>query len=307
MKVAVIGTGAVGGYFGARLAEAGHQVTFLARGQHLDTMLKSGLRVISPKGDVHLQDVDATDQIAKIPTVDLMLLGVKAWQVEDILPGLKSSLTDSTLVLPLQNGVEAPALISAILGKQYALAGLCRIIAERTSPGVITHHSFEPTISLGELDGVVSERVDKLKRIFEEAGIKAETPDDLQLALWKKFLFITAVSGLGGITRATIGEFRSNTITRAMLEELLKEIVAVGRAHSVAFEQDAVDKMLAFIDTLDEAATASMQRDIMEGRPSELEAQTGAVVRLAEVKGVEVPQNRFIYNVLQLMEEKARG
>jgi len=307
MKVAVIGTGAVGGYFGGRLADVGHQVTFLARGEHLNAMRQNGLRIFSPKGDLHLKNVDATDNPAEIPRIDLMLLGVKAWQVEELLPELKHALQDSSVVLPLQNGVEAPALISKVLGKKYALAGLCRIIAERSSPGVITHHSFEPTITFGELSGGVSDRIARLRTLFEDAGIKAETPDDLQLALWKKFLFITAVSGLGAITRATIGEFRSNDMTRSMLKQLLDEIVSVGKAHDVAFADNASEKMLTFIDTLDFAATASMQRDIMEGRPSELEAQTGAVLRLAEAKGIDVPQNRFIYSVLQLMEEKVRG
>ncbi len=306
MKIAVIGAGAVGGYFGGRLADAGHQVTFLARGEHLKAMLQNGLSIISPKGDLNLKNVAATDNPANIPQVDLILIGVKAWQVEELLPLLKHSLHNSTAVIPLQNGVEAPVFISTILGKKHALAGLCRIIAERSSPGVITHHSFEPTITLGELSGGISDRATELKTLFEKAGIKSETPEDLQLALWKKFLFISAVSGLGAITRATIGEFRSNTITRNMFKHLLDEIVSVGKAHDVAFADNDADRMLSFIDTLDTSATASMQRDMMEGKPSELEAQTGAVVRLAAAKGVEVPHNRFIYNVLQLMEEKAR-
>ena len=308
MRIAIFGTGGVGGYFGGRLAQAGEDVVFIARGEHLQALRTHGLRVDSIKGDFVLQPVHATDDLAQAGVVDVILVGVKAWQVPEAAQAMRPMVGSDTFVVPLQNGVEAPIQLSAVLGREHVLGGLCGLITYIVGPGHIRHAGADPFIRFGELDNRPSERVEKLCQIFDRAvGLTAQIPPDIQVAMWQKFLFVTAWSGMGAVTRAPMGVFLSQPGTRKMLEEIMCEIYNVAQARSIALPKDIVSKMMEFLDSLPPDGTASMQRDIMNGQPSELEVQNGAVVRLGQETGVETPVNAFIYHSLLPLEMRARG
>jgi 2-dehydropantoate 2-reductase len=308
LTFAVFGTGAVGGYFGGRLAEAGHDVRFIARGRHLAAIREHGLRVSSVDGDFLIRPARVADDPAAIGQVDVVLVGVKAWQVPEAADSMGPLVGGSTFVVPLQNGVEAPDQLAAALGPERVLGGLCRVLAYLDGPGHIRHIGVTPYVAFGELDGSGSDRVEALRRAFEVArGITVEVPPDIRIAMWSKFLFIAALGGVGALTRSPIGLLRSDPKSRQLLRGALLEIHAVAGRRGIELPSDIVDRTLAFIDTLPTEGTASMQRDIMEGRPSELEAQVGAVVRLGDRLGVAVPVHRMIYESLLPLEREARA
>ena len=307
MRIAVIGAGAVGGYFGGRLAEAGHQVAFVARGATLRALTNDGLRIESPKGDLHLLPWKATDEPAEIGPVELVVLGVKAWQVPEMAPRLRPLVVGDTSVLPLQNGVEAAGQLAAVLGPEPVLGGVCKIISTQVAPGHIHHVGVEPGVDLGELGRPPTDRVRRVARVFEDAGVAVKTPDDIRVAIWEKFLFICSVSGVGALTGMTIGEFRADPEVRPILEAAMREIVAVAAGHRVELRSDIVERTLRFLDGMPPEGTASMQRDILEGRPSELESQNGAVVRLGRRAGVPTPVNLEIYERLLPLERLSRS
>ena len=307
MKIAVIGTGAVGGYFGGRLALSGQEVIFIARGDNLCALQTQGLKVDSLAGDFHLTAVQATDDPARVGMVDVVLVGVKAWQVPEAAMEMRPLFGEGTCALPLQNGIDAPAQLAAVLGKNAVLGGMCQIASQLVSPGYIRHTGIEPYIAFAELDNQPSERVLHLKAVFEQAGVKADIPADIQVAMWNKLIFICTIGGMGAVTGAPLGVWRSLPETRLMMKQLLQEIVAVGKRHKVHLDDDVADKILARIDGLPASTTPSMQRDIQEGRPSELGTQIGAVVRLALEAGVPAPVNNMIYSSLLPKELKTRG
>ncbi len=308
MRIAVIGAGAVGGYFGGRLAEAGEEVVFIARGGHLRALRDSGLRVDSIAGDFAVRPAQASDDPSKVGPVDAVLVGVKAWQVPEAAEVMRPLIGPKTLVVPLQNGVEASAQLAAVLGAEHVLGGLCRIISYIVTPGHIRHAGIDPYVAFGELNGQHSERATPLRDAFSRAkGVTAEIPADIRAAIWRKFLLIAPWGGLGAVTRAPIGVIRSRPETRHMLEQALQEIRAVAAAHQVLLPERAVADTLAFIDSLPTEGTASMQRDIIEGRPSELTSLNGAVARLAQESGVAVPLHSFIFHSLLPLELRARG
>ncbi len=307
MRIAVFGAGGVGGYFGGRLALSGNEVAFIARGSHLEAMRAGGLKVESIKGNFHVHPVEATDDPSEVGVVDAVIVAVKAWQVPEAALAMRPMVGASTVVLPLENGVEAPSQLAEVLGREHVLGGMCQIISFIAEPGLIRHTGVEPYIALGELDNRRSERVLRLHRTLVDAGISAEIPADITARMWEKFVFIASVSGMGAVTRATIGALREYPGTRKMLVRAIEEMVAVARALGVGLRDDIVERTMAFVDSLPYSSTASMQRNIMEGRPSELESQNGAVVRLGESVGVDTPLHSFIYNSLVLSEMKARG
>jgi 2-dehydropantoate 2-reductase len=308
VRIAVFGTGAVGGYFGARLAEAGAEVQFVARGQHLAAIRDHGLRVTSVEGDLLIRPAHVTDDPSSLGAVDVVLLGVKAWQVAEAAEAMRSLVGLQTFIVPLQNGIDAPDQLAQVLGGIHVVGGLCRVLAYLDGPGHIRHAGVPPYIAFGELDGSRSQRTETLLKAFSQTrGVTAEIPSDVRVAMWSKFLFIAAVSGVGALTRAPIGVIRSEPESRRLLRQALEEIYAVAVANRIGLPAETVEKTLALVDTLPADGTASMQRDIMQGRPSELEAQVGAVVRLGERLGVEVPLHRMIYAALLPLERKARG
>ena len=307
MRIAVFGAGGVGGYFGGRLAQAGEDVVFIARGDHLKAMLTHGLRVDSVKGDFVLKPVKATDDPAQAGIVDVILVGVKAWQVTNAAEAMRPMVGLETFVLPLQNGLEAPTQLAAVLGDQHVLGGLCGLSTFIVGPGHIRHAGAEPFVRFGELDNRPSDRVKLLQKVFKRAGVIAEIPQDIQVALWMKFLFITAWSGVGAVTRTPLGVWRSLPETRQMAESALQEIIIVAQARDIALPENAMPTTMNMYDSFPPDITSSMQRDIAEGRPSELDAQIGAVVRFGKEADVATPLHRLIYDSLLPMELRARG
>jgi 2-dehydropantoate 2-reductase len=307
VRIAVIGAGAVGGYFGGRLALSGNEVTFLVRGKTLQALRGAPLRVKSIKGNFEVR-VSATDDPAEIDAADVVLVGVKAWQLSEAAEAIGRMPDRSSIVVPLQNGMEAPADLTAVLGPGRVAGGLCRIVAEAIGPGEIDHYWAEPSIAFGELEPLQNrERLEELRDAFTSAGVRCDIPRDIAAAMWEKFLFITPWGSLGAVTRLTIGRLRSAPETRLRLLAALEEVSEIARAKGKAFRVGAVAKTLAVLDGLPAETTSSMQRDIMAGRPSELEAQTGAVVRFGQKTGVATPVHNAIYAELAPLECKARG
>jgi 2-dehydropantoate 2-reductase len=307
MRIAVFGSGSVGGYFGARLARAGLDVAFVARGEHMRAMRDHGLRIESPLGDFTVHPVLATDDPAQVGPVDAVLVGVKAWQVAEAAEAMRPLVGADTCVVPLQNGVEAPDQLAAVLGPGPVMGGLCRVMSMVVAPGHIRHAGWEPAVFFGEMDRRPSERAERLRRAFELAGLSAQIARDIRVAMWEKFMMLAPWSGVGAVTRAPIGVIRSLPQTRAMLEEAISEVAALAPGRGIALPQDAAGMAMRFLDAVPPEGTASMQRDIQAGRPSELEAQSGAVVRLGRETGVSTPVHEFIYNCLLPMEMRARG
>ncbi len=307
MRIAVFGTGAVGGYFGGRLAQSGEDVFFIARGEHLRALLMQGLQVDSIKGDFLVKPVHVTDDPAEAGKVDVVLVGVKAWQVPEAAQAMRPLVGPETFVVPMQNGVEAPSQLVAVLGAQHVLGGLAKIISFIVGPGHIRHTGAEPYVAFGELDNRPSERGERLRQAFVRAGVTVGIPPDIQAALWDKFLFVVSLGGVGAVTRAPIGVLRSVPETRRILEQAMYEIFSVARAREIALTEDVIDKTMAFVDNLPPGGTTSLQRDIMEGKPSELSEWNGAVVRLGQEVGVITPLHTFIYNSLLPLELRARG
>jgi 2-dehydropantoate 2-reductase len=308
MRSAVFGVGGVGGYFGGRLAQAGHNVTFIARGAHLEAIRRNGLRVESIAGDFHVSPASATEDPSAVGEVDLVLVGVKAPQVSEAARAMGPMVGAGTVVLPLQNGVEAADQLMAALGREPVVGGLCKLIAMIGGPGRIRHLGMPPQIVFGELDNRPSERIARLKTVFDECqGLEARIAEDIHAALWGKFIFIAAFSGVGAVTRVPAGVMRAVAQSRQLIQETMDEIRELALARGVRLADDVVARSMAAIDALPPEGTASMQRDIMAGRPSELSAQNGAVVRLAAAAGIAVPVNDFLYRALVAQEKVARG
>jgi 2-dehydropantoate 2-reductase len=305
MKIAIIGTGGVGGYFGAKMAKAGFDVTFVARGEHLKAMQEKGLTVKSMVGDFKVDKVKVTDSIQKLGEQDLVLICVKAWQVKDVASELKSVVHEKTVIMPLQNGILAIDELKEQLNEANIVGGLCRIISKIESPGVINHFGVEPLIVFGETNHSSSNRLMKIKEVFENSGFKANISDDITADLWKKFIAI-CVSGLLAVTKSTYGELRELKETRQMMIGLLTEIYELSQKIGIRIEANYVDKTMANIDIFPYDATSSLTRDVWEGKRSEIDYQNGTVVRLGEKYGVETPINRFVYNCILPMELKAR-
>jgi len=308
MRIAVFGAGGVGGYFGGRLAQSGAEVVFIARGEHLNALRRDGLRVDSIAGDFHLREVQASDAPGEIGAVDVVLLTVKSWQVSEAAQAMGPLLHDDTLVLPLLNGVEAAEELAALIGPQRVLGGLCRLVSFVAGPAHIRHTAVAPSLVFGERHGRATARVAALRTELAKAeGFEVHTPESIETAIWSKFLFIAPVSGVGAVTRVPVGELRTIPETRGMLEEAMAEVAALAAARGVTLPNDIVARTLDFLDAMPPDSTASMQRDILAGRPSELEQQSGAIVRLARPLGVPVPVNACLYRSLLPAERRARA
>ena len=307
MKIGIYGTGGAGGHFGARLAKAGEEVVFIARGEHLAAIRKHGLVVETDSGEIRVHPANATDDAAGAGAVDVVLLGVKTWQVREAARRLRPMLGPDTFVVPLQNGVDAADELIAELGAERVVGGLCATFSWISAPGRIRSLGQVHSIRFGELDRRPSARVEGLRQVFDRAGIRATVPPDIHASLWEKLLFVVPFGGVGAVTRVPIGIFRAVPETRALLRRAMEEIQAVARARGVALPGDAVEKGMAFLDGLDPTGTTSLQRDITEGKPSELEAWNGAVVRLGREAGVATPTHEFLYASLLPLERRARG
>jgi 2-dehydropantoate 2-reductase len=305
MKIAVIGTGGVGGYFGGKIAKAGYDVTFFARGEHLKAMESKGLIVRSILGDFHVEKVKVTDKLDAISDSDLIMLAVKAWQLKDLLTELNQLVGADSTIMPLQNGVTSVEELKSHFDEVNIISSLCRIFSKIESPGVINHFGVTPTIIFGETDNSKTSRILKIKELFDSSGITSEIPDDISAEVWKKFIPI-CLGGLLAVSRTTYGELRSLPETRQMMEALMQEIYLLSQRIGIQIETDFVEKAMALLDTYPPDSTASLTRDVLECKPSEIEFQNGTVVRLGRQYGIETPINSFIYNCILPMELKAR-
>lgn len=307
MKIAVMGAGGVGGYYGGLLAQKGHDVTFIARGPHLKAIQAGGLQVKSIHGDFLLKPAAGTGDPATVGLVDLVLFCTKTYHTEQAAQSIKPLIGPGTSVLSLQNGVDAPERIGAVIGLQPMLAGATWISSAIESPGVIRQVSTFRRIVLGELDGQISARLKSIYQALAETGITVELSEDIMKVLWTKFVFISAASSLGSLTRLPMGEYRSVPETRLLLTGLMQEVAEVAHAHAVALDADVLDQSLAFMDQAAAQIKASMQLDIAAGRRSELESMVGVIGRKGREAGISTPVADFVYAALLPIELKAQA
>ena len=300
MRIAVIGAGGVGGYFGGHLAARGYDVSFLARGAHLAALRRDGLTVKGMAVDLTVSPVRSTDDPREIGAVDVVLLAVKTWQLGPAISVLEPLLGPDTAVVTLQNGVDAPTEVARVIGRDAVLPGLAKIFASLEGPGVVRHVGGPASLTFAEWDNRPSDRVDRLRAALADSGVAVTAPTNVWADLWTKFLFVAPFGGLGAVTDAPIGVLRSRPGTRQMLVDGMTEIQRLASAMGVTLADDVVTATMAFVDQQPAAGTSSLQRDILSGRPSELEAWTGAVVRLGACVGTATPVNGFLYEVLTL-------
>jgi 2-dehydropantoate 2-reductase len=300
MKIAVMGTGGVGGYFGARLAAKGVEVTFIARGAHLGAIRAGGLRLESANGNAHIQPARATDTPADVGPVDYVLFATKLWDTAVAGQAIRPMIGADTAVISLQNGVFAEQLLSEIVGGEHVMGGLAQISSFIAAPGVIRHAGTMARAVFGELDGKRTPRAQALLEAFHEAGVDADIADNIERAIWQKFVFLVGLSGVTAVTRQSIGPVREDTDTRALLAQVMAETATVARAKAIDIDPAFVDDRLAFMDTLPGDMTSSMAHDLAQGNRLELDWLSGAVVHMGRELGVDTPANAFIYTTLKL-------
>jgi 2-dehydropantoate 2-reductase len=306
MNIVIYGAGGVGGYFGARLEQSGNRITFIARGEHLKAIQKNGLLVKSFKGDYRVFPATATADISEVTNIDLVLVCVKTWQLKEAALNIKPALGKKTMVIPLLNGVENDRVLCSVIQRNHVLGGLSRIVSKIEDYGVISHLSYEPTIVFGELDLEISQRGLELEKLILSAGIKTKFSRNIHLDIWSKFIFITTISGMGALTRSSVGVMMASEYIKKLMYRSAEEIVAIAKAKGIQLGDTILEKQFQIIEDQPFGTTASLQRDIMAGRPSELEAQSGSVVKLGEMLGVPTPINSFIYYSLLPQENASR-
>jgi 2-dehydropantoate 2-reductase len=305
MRLVVVGAGGVGGYFGARLARAGQDVTVVARGAHLDAIRARGLRVRSAVEGEYTVPVAAVDKVAGLPLADAVLLCVKSFDTETAVEQVRAVVGAATPVLSLQNGVDNEAKIDAVLGPGHALGGVAYVFAAIEAPGVVAH-TFGGRIVLGEMDGRPTPRAERLRDAFAAAGIPVAISDDIRRALWEKYLMISAQAGMTGLTRCPIGVIRETRETWRMYRMIVEELAALGRASGVALPADAVATTLANVGQLAPHLSSSLHHDLAHGKRLELEALAGHAVRLGERLGVPTPMVFAVYAALEPFAEGQR-
>jgi 2-dehydropantoate 2-reductase len=310
MKIGIVGVGGLGGYYGGLLAQAGHTVGFIARGAQLAALTQSGLRVQSIHGDFTVAPVTATDRPEDIGPVDLVMVCVKTPGLEAAAESVRPLLGPETVVLGLQNGIDAAERIGAVVGAERVLGAATWIAAGIAAPGVIRQVSSFRRIVVGESDGRITPRLERTVAGLKTMGVTVEATADIRKVLWTKFIFIAGFSAIGTVTGLPVGDFRAVPETRTMLVALMREVEAVGRAHGVGLDRDVLDQALAFMDAAEPGIKTSMQRDVEAERPSELEALVGAVRRRGLEREVPTPTADFIYAALlprQLKALKGQG
>jgi 2-dehydropantoate 2-reductase len=304
VRITIVGSGGVGGYFGARLAQGGCDVGFVARGAHLAAIRAHGLRVESKLGAIHLEKVRVSDDPVALGPADYVFLCVKLWDTEAALHAAAAIIGAETTVISFQNGVQKDDLLRQIVGAQRVVGGVGYIGSKIGSPGVISHTGTMQRLAFGEYDGAKSPRVVALHEACLRGGIDAEISADIRRAIWEKFVFLVGLSATTTSMRSTLGPIAQNPITRAFLLDAMREVVAVGRAHGVRLPEDFAEKRLAFIDDLPPEMDSSMHADLDSGKRLELDWLSGAVVALGAAVNVPTPMNRAARDILTL---HARG
>lgn len=308
MRIGVIGVGAVGGYFGGRLAQAGLDVAFLARGKTLEALRVHGLNVRSVAGDFKVGPLNVSDSPSEIGPCDVVLVSVKAHHVGDIAPTLAPMVGPATVIVPMQNGLEAPTLLAESLGTDAVVGGLCKIFASKTSAASIEHTGLDPVIEFGELNGEKTERVERIRAAFEPAiGMSTIVSDDVRAAMWQKLMHVEPLGAVGSVMREPAGVICNLPRSRKLLLDTMREIVALAAARGVMIDPTLPDRAVNRLDQLPPDTTASMHRDIAAGLPSEFEFQTGTVVRYGEESGVPTPIHSTIYAALLPTTLRANG
>lgn len=298
MKIAIMGAGGIGGYFGARLQADRHKVAFIARGAHLEAMRRDGLKVRSPVGDLDLARVAASDDPSAFGAVDVVLFCVKLWDVEAAAEAVRPLLGPDTAVVALQNGVSVCDTLERILGARAVMGGVAKISATIDQPGVIRHNGEFARMIFGERGGGRSERAEALLSACRGAGIEAKLTDDIELEIWRKFVFLAPLAGVQCFYRLPIGAVREDPEKRARLGTVIAEAVAVGRAKGVGLSEDEAERTLAAVATLPEHTKPSMLVDLERGRRLELPWLNGEIVRLGTMLGVETPANAAVTDAL---------
>lgn len=294
MRIAVMGAGGVGGYFGARLAAAGADVAFVARGRHLAAMVNEGLRIESACGDLHLKTVQASDDARDIGAVDVVLFAVKLWSTEEAALACRPLVGPGTVVIGLQNGVTGLDTLAAVLGPEVVAGGSAHIAATIAAPGVIRHTGTMARITYGELDGRAPDRLLPFHELAQRAEFDAVLADDVRRVIWEKFAFLAPLSGITSLCRLPIGPIRAVPETRALFLDAVAEVAAVARARGIAVAPDITERIGTLIDGLVPEMKSSMLQDLERGGPIELPWLSGAVVELGRALGVPTPVHRTI-------------
>ncbi len=297
MRIAIIGAGGVGGYFGARLIASGTDVAFVARGAHLNAMKAEGLRVLSPKGDLHVK-VTATDDPADIGPVDVVFFTVKLYDTETASRLLPPLIGPNTVVVTFQNGIDSVDLLTAAVGREHVAGGVAHVQAVIIEPGVIRHTTLSQLI-FGELDGTKSARLQALHDACLRAGFEAKFTDQIQYELWLKFVRLTALSGMMAVTRSPLGVLRDDPDLWAMLQAAIMEAMAVAHAKGIQFAPSVFSEMLAHIGAMPPHAKSSMLQDLENGRRLEVPWLNATLARIGGESGVPTPIHRFIATTLK--------
>lgn len=303
MRIAIVGTGGVGGYYGGLLARAGHDVFFIARGEHLQALRTHGLKVRSVHGDFEVHPAQATDDPGEVGAVDLTIFSVKTYDTDSAAQSMRPLVGPNTTILPLQNGVESAANLSRYFDMSSILGGATWIVASICEPGVVVQESQFRRIALGELDGRETSRAQAIRDALAQAGATVEFSTDIEKVLWTKLLFIASFSGITSVTRAPAGPVVACAESRLLLERAMREVEAVARAKGIALDAEAVDKAMSFCRKLEPTATSSMQRDVAAGRRSEYDAVNGAIVRAGREVQVPTPVHEFYWTCLKVVEQ----
>jgi len=297
MRIAVIG--GVGGPYGASLAKAGADVIFVARGAHLAAMRENGLRIEGDRGETHIWPAQATDDIASIGTVDVILFCVKLWDVEPAAEQLRAIIAPQTAVIPLQNGIDAAERLIRILGDVAVMGGMAFVTGTIVAPGVIRQTGSYQRMTFGELDGRISERGRRVRDLCEAAGFEAVLSPDIMVPVWEKFILLVPLSGLNALTRLPLGKWRRDPDLLALYEAALRETVAVGLAEGIRLPPDSIDETLAMMRSMPAHHTTSMGNDLLRGNRRELPWFAGKVVELGRRHGIPTPVNGFVYAALK--------
>jgi 2-dehydropantoate 2-reductase len=306
VKVAVVGAGGVGGYFGARLADAGADVAFVARGAHLEALRTKGLTVVSPLGDLHLDRVNATKDPASVGPADVVFFTVKLYDTEAASELLGPLIGPDTVVVTLQNGVESVGMLAAAVGASHVAGGVAHVFAVVAEPGVIRHTALD-LIIVGELDGTKTPRLEKLHALARQAGFECRLSEQIEMEIWLKFVRLSAFSGMTAVTRSPLGIIRDDPDLLAMLQAAVLEGMAVAHAKRIQFPPNAMADMFAHMASMPPQSKSSMLEDLERGRRLELPWLSGAVLRLGRELGVETPIHRFITTVLSPLANGSPG
>ena len=298
MRVAVMGSGGLGGYFGALLVRGGADVSFVARGAHLDAMRRDGLRIDGDSDPFHLEHVRATDDPGEIGPVDMVMVCVKLWDTEAALQQLRPLVGPDTALVSFQNGVLKDSMLRAAYDESQLIGGVAYVATTVSAPGVISRTGPLQKLIVGEFDGRRSARVEAFYAAALAGGIDAEVSDDIRRAIWEKFVFLVGLSATTTTMRVPIGPIRENAWSRALLLDLMREVVAVGRAHGVPLPEDYAEQRLEFADGVSADMTSSMHHDLDRGNRLEVRWLSGGVVELGREVGVDTPLNRAVADIL---------